>query len=135
MRQLWKYVSEQHGNAKITINCSDGSLIETDDLDTLVTFPNTRHRRILGVSLISGFNLPSRVTIEIDGSNGAKIRYQIVGEDKDVVFLSERISEVLRASFTWYSPIIGPPWHSIFGIWLISVLAISIYADYEALNR
>jgi hypothetical protein len=85
IRRFWQFVSEvDNSNPKITMKCSDSSTIETDDLETILNFPNARGRRIRGIAFDSGYRSSVRVQIELDDE--PRMRYQVVGEDKGRCF-------------------------------------------------
>jgi hypothetical protein len=88
--------------------CSDDSVITAgDDLNRLLTFPNSDIRRIVRVKLNNGYKSDTR--LEFDAweafSVDPRITYEIVGEDKDVLHLSSQLDQILANCFLWYSPI------------------------------
>jgi hypothetical protein len=106
LRRLSQLVSEDPNNpGTITIKCSDGSTIATDQLDTLLDFPNTRTRQIRGIEFRTNQKSPVRASINID--DAPEINYRLVGEDRDVVFFGARINEIISSLFPWYSFIYG----------------------------
>jgi hypothetical protein len=102
IRRLFELV-RQENNTKpyITIICSDESSIKTDEINTLLEFPNTKVRHIRGIVFHSAYHSPLRVLIDI--CDDPTIRYEVVGQDKDVAFLSAQVTEILSSCLVWYS--------------------------------
>lgn len=82
---------------RFLVTCSDGSELEPETLEDLLSLPNTASRsinRILIRSVPSGSLL---VRIEFSSGEYGKVEYTIEGEDAEVMVIAGRVDERLEA--------------------------------------
>jgi hypothetical protein len=134
LRRLWEIVYQDgESKPKIIMECSDNSQIETDDIDELLDFPNLPNRRIDRLSLRSSYSSSPRIRVAL--RKDLIIGYEVAREDRDIVFFSSRIEEILRGSFTWYSRLFSLHGSVLLGINLVlSNVTAAILEHYAPLK-
>jgi hypothetical protein len=105
LKRLDKILKEIHPNIEYEIECSDDSRIRFTDLRELFEYANPSNRKIVGISLSTDWESKIKVQINYTMLEYSPIRYQISGEDKDVIYYSNRIEDELYTSKVWYGKI------------------------------
>lgn len=105
---IWTLLTEDDRKARVEFSCSDGSEIQSDDLRTLLDFPNSEARRILSLTLETTYESGSpsiRVAAHENWASEPRIEYSVAGDDREVIHRSAKIEEILSNAFVWYSPL------------------------------
>lgn len=122
----------QETTLKYNIKCSDGSLIETDDINEVVSEENPKNRQIEYIRVYAGNSeFSKKLSISLGGkySFEKKFYYSISGDTRDWVYITaSKIEERIKNLKTWYSiiPKIDP-----FLIGFIALIIFFIYADLQ----
>lgn len=126
-----KAFNDSNEDAKLgyEIKCSDGSLIETDNIDEVVSEESSKNHQIQSIK-VNAIN--PRVSKQIDISFGYKglfekpVNYSIRGDSRDWVYLTaSKIEERIKNLKEWYSII--PAMSDSLWILLITPLWFGIY--------
>jgi len=93
---------------KYKVKCSDGSNIETNDINEVINEENSKERSIKNIKIIAGNqNFSKNVDISLGDSGFIKsntVSYSITGDTRDWVYLSaSKIDERLKTLKQWYS--------------------------------
>jgi hypothetical protein len=123
LEAAWNIVSEAGKDAGVKFWCSDGSIITSDGLETLLEFQNAKFRRIIRVDIENAYRSETRVAASFKGSFdlGPEVGYQIDGEDRNVIYLSNKIEEIFSGIWPWYSRI------TLFPKFLLSAVTALIF--------
>lgn len=93
----------------IKFQLSDKSVINTDDVNVLKNFANINERRINSVRFKTEFasNKPSiEIVFSAEIDNGAQIYYDISGDDKEVLHISNEIETIISSLKPVYSGLV-----------------------------
>jgi hypothetical protein len=86
------------------VTFSDGSSLECDTFEELVSLPNSRNRMINSISLATSERGQTRVELSFRANDlDEAVYYDITGTERDVFFLSHKIEEQLTALRQWYT--------------------------------
>ncbi len=93
---------------KYKIRCSDGSNIETNDLNEVINEENSKERSIKNIKIIvDNQNFSKNIDISLGDQGFLKsntVSYSITGDNRDWVYLSaSKIDERLKTLKQWYS--------------------------------
>lgn len=114
------------------IKCSDGSLIETTNINEVVSEENPKNRQIEYIKVnAKNTDFSKQIHISLGGeySFEKNVSYSISGDSRDWVYLTaSKIEERIKNLKTWYSiiPKIDP-----FLIGFISLMILYIYSDIQ----
>lgn len=116
-------------NLKYNIKCSDGSLIETDDVNEVISEENSKNRQIEYIKVYAeNPESSNKLSISLGGGKYSfekNVYYSISGDTRDWVYLTaSKIEERIKNLKTWYSiiPKIDSAW-----IVFIFIILIQIY--------
>ncbi|MCO4053050.1 MAG: hypothetical protein HEQ16_03130 [Bosea sp.] len=101
--------SQYERGYNIKFKLSDKSVVSTDDVNVLKKFPNINERRIQEVSFKADFalNKPSiEITFSYAEGAGARINYDLSGDDKDVLHISSEFETLISSLKLIYSPLV-----------------------------
>lgn len=91
------------------ISLTDGSSLYTTDLAEVFAIPNTPARAIRRIRCNAASSTPDRKEVDVTFRNfGATIGtgsiiYEITGDDKSVVYLSDKLEDFLLSQRQWYT--------------------------------
>ena len=103
-KRVEKLASDPAGPLEVTLWLSDSSRINELTVDDLIVFPNVRSRQIVRVDIETPYRAETKVRLTIRSDDFiAPISYQIVGDDKEAMYLSAELDKLLRDSFVWHS--------------------------------
>jgi hypothetical protein len=86
------------------VTFSDGSSLECDAFEELVSLPNSRNRMINSISLASPERGQTHIELSFRTNDPDEtVYYDVTGTEKDVFFFSHQIEERLTALRQWYS--------------------------------
>lgn len=101
IRNAYVLINEYSKDITITFSCTDGTSIKTSSIDELISFPNTKSRRIKSLQITNDWGSTVRISLSWAKSLGdPNISYSLDGDDKDVVYLDKKISEIISASLS-----------------------------------
>ncbi len=108
---IWDILTDAGTKPHLSFSCSDGSEIEFDELSDLLDFQNNRSRQITEVEFKNTYGSKTRISIEIGKPKffEPSIRYRIIGDDRDVIYIANKLEELIGGSLLWYSPFSSPP--------------------------
>ncbi len=88
------------------VGFSDGSSMETDSLDDVLDLPNGK-RRITSLSVHTPYGHDKiRASLRLNETPySMPVRYDLAGEDKEVLALADKLDEYLVGLRQWYSPL------------------------------
>lgn len=99
--------AERYGRlaTKWTVACSDGTKIVTESFDEVQRFPNTKSRRIVGLSIANRALSPLQVTFEIErASDKSYVSYSVEGPDDRAVAqvrAMDELVDIVTPSYDW----------------------------------
>jgi hypothetical protein len=97
---VWDIVKENGKEPSIQYWCSDQTRIETEHLDRLINFPNTRLRSIYKIKLTNAYRPPLHVDVTF--SNEPELEYHIDGDDDKVISVKNKLDELLLSATNIY---------------------------------
>jgi len=87
-----------------SVGLFDGSTISTNDLDEVIALPNSPRRAITSIELSTPYSSGKiRATVRLRNEDIISITYDLRGEDKEVVALSDKLEENFLGLRQWYS--------------------------------
>lgn len=112
---------------KYNIKCADGSLIETDDINEVVSEENPKNRQIEYIAAnTENPNSSKKLYISLGkkySSSEKSVSYSISGDTRDWVYLTaSKIEERVKNLKIWYSSIPKIDLSSIFAIIFLAIL-------------
>jgi hypothetical protein len=103
LRRLNKIVTDQTSGLTYKVKLSDGTVLHPSDFEEILGLANISRRAIHKISGETAYQAPLRIEFSIDNSMWAKtIDFSVRGEEKDVVFASERLDEWASSVSQWY---------------------------------
>ena len=141
LRQLQQFLNaEVSEEVNWYISLSDGSSLSTTELTDLFTLPNTNKRVITGIRCKADASTERK---EVDvrfrnygGSIGTgSIVYEVTGDDKTVVYLSDKLEEFLLSQRQWYTPLRRTISGSLIQWVCLSVILNIINSKFHALHH
>ena len=111
IKAIWQIISERElEQLDVRFDCSDGTTIRDNSINPLLTFPNANARRIYRIEFDNGITATPHITVTITDRGiafGPRIEYSVVGEDKDVIYICDKLDHVIANTILWYSVITG----------------------------
>jgi hypothetical protein len=124
LKRFWVILGA--GTARsIDFTCIDGSTVTTDNLEDLLDFQNGVARRVTEIKFTNGYQSDTRVKITCSSGDYLRrsaISYEVSGEDKNVVYLSNELDHIIEGCRCWYSSIIYS------AIWTRIAVALVVFA-------
>jgi len=82
LRELLKFISEKYEKVEIIVKCNDGSSLETEDIEEILSFENSNYRKIISIT-ITGRNSPEE-----------KLSFSIINDlSKDIISIGSPFFE------------------------------------------
>jgi hypothetical protein len=108
---IWNLIDKAGCVPSLSMRCSDGSTIDSEELETLLNFPNTRLRQITKLRFRNGYRGQPRIELELSNKllYGPTIEYEVMGNDQDVIYSVEKLEEQIASAFQWYAFIYRTP--------------------------
>ena len=111
IKAIWQIISERElEQLDVRFDCSDGTTIRDNSINSLLTFPNANARRIYRIEFDNGITATPHITVTITDRGiafGPRIEYSVAGEDKDVIYICDKLDHVIANTTLWYSVITG----------------------------
>lgn len=87
-----------------TVELSDGSTVTTADVENVLNLPNSSSRRIQSIELATPYSMGKiRASVRFRNEAIIPVTYDLRGEDKEVVSLSDKLEQDLVGLRQWYS--------------------------------
>jgi hypothetical protein len=93
IEQAWNLIGSSGKAINCSANLTDGSSIYPETKDDLFSLPNPSSRRIYRLSLSTQWNNSIRVELTLEDSEYRPIEYSVSGEEKETVFLCDRLDQ------------------------------------------
>ncbi|MCZ7399561.1 MAG: hypothetical protein O8C62_07780 [Candidatus Methanoperedens sp.] len=136
LRRLDEIIKDAFGDSqettlKYNIKCSDGSLIETDDINEVVSEENPKNHQIEYITVnTENPKFSKKIYISLgkkDTSSEKSVSYSISGDTRDWVYLTaSKIEERVKNLKTWYSLI---PKSDLSWVYMIIGLIAFVYLN------
>jgi hypothetical protein len=103
---IWKLLQEQYSDLKLSASCSDGSILETNDINELLAYENPNYRYIvkLDLSAKSSFDERFRISYAADTNATAKLFIES-GKNKEAFHLASEVLNLTHEARPMWSPI------------------------------
>jgi hypothetical protein len=106
LRRLHKIVIEAEAEATYSVKLSDGVVLHPTDFEEIFGLPNSPTRSIQNITTRVAYQGPIRVEFSLDSSAYTNtMDFSVIGEEKDVAFISDQLEEWAGSVSQWYSPI------------------------------
>jgi hypothetical protein len=114
------------GDPAYEIWCSDGSVLYPSSVDEIVAFANSPRRQVRRVLASTSYSKSPRLKVDITNrwESGPTVEHGVTGEEKEVLYISDRLDEwalsvrqsysLLAFSSAWTYALAGGAW--TFGI-------------------
>lgn len=87
-----------------TVALSDGSTLKTASLDDILGCANSTKRTITSISVETPWGKALQAHVEFGGHRyAAPVQYRVTGNDKEVLYFSDKLEERLSSMRLWYS--------------------------------
>lgn len=125
LERIWKTLKATGPKPSISFSCAGNYTYDTDDIQTLLDYPNGPSRHLQRIEFTTTSNSP-RVNLTFDGGDPrwqSDIRYVVAGDEKDVLHTADQLDNILETTYWWYSPIV-----SVFSVFqtLIAMITVAI---------
>lgn len=108
LRELFEFISNKYEKVEITIKCSDKSLLETKDIEEILSFENSNYRKIISITITGRNSLKEKLSLSIvndisrnivDVGNpffGPTAEYTVISEEEEIAqFNSDKLKKLL----------------------------------------
>ncbi|MDE0087085.1 MAG: hypothetical protein OXU23_15295 [Candidatus Poribacteria bacterium] len=117
LRAIQNFIFKQYKHTEFTAKCVDGSILETDNIEEIISFSNPNFRHITQI-VFEAQNDPSEgLTLEMESQSGffgEPISLDVRSEsDEKAVFVVKEIRDLLKEMKPWYDLLARTP------IWMV----------------
>ncbi len=147
LRSIQKFISEQYKHTEFTAKCVDGSILETDNIEEIISFNNPDFRRITEIVFeakndSSNWSSSEGLTLELQSQSGLlddPISLEVWSElDEKAVFVVKEIRDLLKEMKPWYDLLARVSLFAMF--WYISIIlcvitTIGLFMGFISSNR
>jgi len=93
LRELFEFISNKYEKVEITIKCNDKSLLETKDIEEILSFENSNYRKIISITITGRNSLEERLSFSIVNDlsrNILDVGYPLFGPTAEYTVISEK---------------------------------------------
>ncbi|MFV8830574.1 hypothetical protein [Alkalihalobacterium sp. APHAB7] len=117
---------EVSSDIEYSVSCLDGTSINFNSLDELISYPNRKEKQYTSISISNNYSSSIRISLTLSNRQYSTISYRVNGDEKEVDFYARKIEEVIYSLRQWYSFLSVPSF-------VVHVLFISIFSIIAAL--
>ena len=129
LKTLHKFISERYDEIKATAKCADGSMLESKNIEEIISFENPNYRNIEAISITSYTQPNEKFSLDISERLGSTAELQIESlSDETALYIINEIQHRLAEMKPWYDLIARLKWALII---LIPWLAWSLVFTFQ----
>ncbi|EJW14872.1 hypothetical protein M5X02_29340 [Paenibacillus alvei] len=106
MKRIEKIMLQASPELEYSIYCADSSTRRFSNLSELFEYTNPKNREIIQMNIETAWDSRDvRIEVEFTRNQNRPITITVRGEDKDVIYYSQKIEDEVRSFKLWYSRI------------------------------
>lgn len=128
LRGIDRVCREKSSKVDYTLHCSDNTKFSFDSVEHVISFPNHDLRRITALHISTAWSELPRISVGFRSEGYLPVSYTIIGEERDLFFLSDQLEQQIGRTRQWYTPFVVRDFVLLgLGVFLFLILLGNLY--------